>query len=174
LPGRNKAQAREAFLEPLRRSLSRLTTAQLLVSPEADIEALKLSRDPLPLRSTVIRDGVQLRLRHQYRFVEDDNASAAERWHVSTVAYDYRMSRADGSELLSWHWHPETGQQAPHMHVARGPVPRKVHLPTSRVSIESVIRLLLADLGVKARRADWPAVLSASEDSFLKYRRWHG
>jgi hypothetical protein len=151
-----------------------LTSAQFLVSLEADIEAMKLSRDALPLRSKTISEGLQLRLRHQYRFVEDSDAPAASRWHVSRVAYDYRLSRSDGPELLSWHWHPQTGLQPPHMHVARGPVPRRAHLPTARMSIESVIRLLLGDLGVNARRADWSGVLKASEDAFLKYRRWHG
>jgi len=35
-----------------------------------------------------------------------------EQWHVSTIAYDYRVGRADGGrELLSWH--PTTGVSFP-------------------------------------------------------------
>jgi hypothetical protein len=94
---------------------------------------------------------------------------------VSTVAYDYRLSRSDGAELLSWHWHPHILDfRWPHMHVARGPVSRRAHLPTGRVSIESVIRLLLMDLGVRSLRPDWAAVLDETEGLFLRYRRWSG
>jgi hypothetical protein len=89
------------------------------------------------------------------------------------VAYDYRLSREDGAEMLSWHWHPQTGLHLPHLHVARGPVPKAAHLPTARVSLESVIRLLVADLGVNPLRSDWSDVLTASEEPFVKHRRWH-
>src|ERR1017187_10613246 len=71
LPGRTRAQALEAFLTPLRRSLSCATAAQLLVSPSkragVESEALTLSQDPLQLRSDHLGDRVQLRLRHQFR-----------------------------------------------------------------------------------------------------------
>jgi len=176
LPGRTAAEAREAFLAPLRRSLSCLTDAQLFVSHPTvgGVEALLLSEDPLRLRSASISDGLQIRLRQQYGLVEDRAAPTDSRWHVSTVAYDYRLNRGDGAELLSWHWHPQTGLRSPHLHVTIGPVPRRAHLPTGRVSVESVLELLLGDLGVPARRPDWADVLGAAEAPFLEHRRWSG
>jgi len=42
------------------------------------------------------------------------------------------------------------------------------------VSIESVLRLLLDDLGVSAKRDDWAQILDAAEAPFIKYRRWSG
>jgi hypothetical protein len=160
-------------LAPLRRSLSCVTDAQLLVSHSGgEVVALRLSRDPLPLRSTHVAGGLQLRLRHQYRFVEDPEAPVRSRWHVSTVAYDYRLSRHDSAELLSWHWHPQTGLSTPHLHAAVDHIGRRAHLPTGRVSVESVLRLLLADLGVPSTREDWQAVLDAAEGPFIRHRRW--
>ena len=114
-----------------------------------------------------------LRLRHQFRSVKDPEARPGERWHVSTVAYDYRISRAeDSSELMSWHWHPTTGVSFPHVHIAADDLSRHVHVPTGRVSIEAVLRMLLGELGVSSKRAKWEQVLAASEAPFLKYRRW--
>ncbi len=133
-----------------------------------------LSEDPVELSSTVVPAGLRLRLRQQYRFVEDDDVPTAERWHVSTVAYQYRLDHADGTELLSWHWHPSSRVAHPHMHTAAGSLPLAAHLPTGRVSIESVLRLLLADLGVPARNAKWREVFDEAEDRFLAYRRWSG
>ena len=107
--------------------------------------------------------------------MEDAGAPPAERWHVSTVAYEYKLSRAEGdNELLSWHWHPSTGTPFPHLHMTgAGGIGRKMHVPSGRVSIESVLRMLIRELGVPARRADWAAVIDAAEGAFIKYRRWH-
>jgi hypothetical protein len=158
LPGRTARAADVAFLAPLRRALSCLTDAQLFVSPPAEVRVLLLSGGDLSggdlrLRSGAIPGGILLRLRQQFRSVEEPDADAAERWHVSTVAYDYRLSRAeDCSELLSWHWHPRTGVTFPHVHVAAADLSRKVHVPSGRVSIEAVLRMLLGELLVPARR----------------------
>lgn len=177
MPGSSRSEAREAFLEPLRRCLSCVTKAILLVSTSArpgDIEAFALSEDPLDLSSTVA-GALRLRLRQQYRLVKDDAAPRSQRWHVSTAAYSYRLEGADGQELVSWHWHPQTGVNYPHAHVNTGPViTAKAHLPTGRVSVESVLRMLLLDLGVPPQRGDWAEVLDTAEAPFLAHRRWSG
>jgi hypothetical protein len=54
------------------------------------------------------------------------------------------------------------------------PITRRAHLPTGRVSVESVLRLLLHDLGVTARRDDWGEVLDDAEPRYLTHRRWSG
>lgn len=175
MPGRSSGAAREAFLEPLRRALSCVTTAQLFVpgskSP-GDVEALALSEEPLRLRSTRIDGGVQLKLVQQFRLVCETPTA----WHVSTEAYFYRLNDGAGSELISWHWHPQTGVSYPHLHVAAGLLDRRAHLPSGRVSIESVLRLLLTDLGVPPTREhlhDYTRVLDETEATFITHRRWH-
>ncbi|MGH3341953.1 MAG: hypothetical protein ACRDPK_03540 [Carbonactinosporaceae bacterium] len=128
-----------------------------------------MSEDPVRLRSRRIAGGLQFKLRHQFRLVE----AGRKDWHVSTVAHAYRLNDNAGDELVTWHWHPGLrGVDYPHLHVTGGPVGRRAHLPSGRVSIESVLRLLLDDLGVPAKRDDYWQVLDASEGPFLRYRRW--
>jgi hypothetical protein len=145
------------------------------VSPPAELRVLALREDPLSLRSSSVSGGLLLRLRQQFRSVEDVEAAAGDRWHVSTVAYEYKLSRAEeGREMLSWHWHPSTGTPFPHVHInGAADIGRKMHVPSGRVSIESVLRMLVAELGVPARREDWAAVVDEAEGPFIKYRRWH-
>lgn len=179
MPGRTAKQADAAFLAPLRRALSCLTDAQLFVSPPAPVRALVLSGGSLAggdlrLRSPAVESGVLLRVRQQFRSVEEPDAPAADRWHVSTIAYDYRLSRgSDRSELLSWHWHPRTGVAFPHVHVAADDLSRRVHVPSGRVSIEAVLRMLVGELSVPPRRGDWAEVLAEAEARFVRHRRWH-
>lgn len=177
MPGRSPHAAREAFLEPLKRALSCITTAQLLarkVTSTDEVQALTLSEEPLRLRSTTM-GGLYLSLAHRYRLVSE----SAKNWHVSTVAYDYRLDDQNKRELISWHWHPAPlrGPDFPHVHVNDHPFGRHAHVPTARVSVESILRLLLTDLQVRPRAdhaGDYLAILEESERRFIEYRRWHG
>lgn len=130
--------------------------------------ALTLSQEPLRLRSASLGT-VQLILRQQFRIVRDERSS----FHVSTEAYFYRLNDANGRELAAWHWHPGQRVAYPHAHVDCNMLTSAAHLPTSRVSIESVLRLLLDDLGVTPKRADYAAVLDEAERPFIQQRRWH-
>jgi hypothetical protein len=154
----------------LRRALACITDAQLYVAGKSpgEVEALTLSRDPLPLNSPRI-GVVQLELGHQFRLVQD-----GDDWHVSTTAYRYHLLDGTGSELVGWHWHPGSGTDRPHIDVRADPIDRHVHVPAGRVSIESVLRLLVTDLQVTPRRGDFAAVLDEAEAMFMTYRRWHG
>src|SRR5664280_3148805 len=78
LPGRSPTQAREAFLAPLRLALNCVTRAQMYLSPASpgEPESLRLSQDPLLLSSSVVEGGLRLRLRHQFRVVEEDGGRA--------------------------------------------------------------------------------------------------
>lgn len=168
MPGRNPRDAREAFLAPLRRSLSCITAAQLFVAGKqaGETEALTLSDDPLPLNSGRIGT-VKLVLGHQFRVVKD-----GEGWHVSTTAYRYHLLDGSDRELIGWHWHPGTVTY-PHVHVDAGPIHRRVHVPTGRVSIESVLRMLVNDMDVPTIREDFREIFEDAERKFIEHRRWH-
>jgi hypothetical protein len=101
----------------------------------------------------------------QYEAVRQDRT-----WRVSSRAYDYRVDGQDGAELLSWHWHPAATFKRPHLHVAA--LDRRKHLPTGRVSLEAVLRLLLVEFDVRPRRGDWEGVLAAGETAFERSRTW--
>jgi hypothetical protein len=94
---------------------------------------------------------IQLMLTHSFRLVQD----APHDWRVRTAGYEYRINDADGRELAAWHWHPAPfpGPDFPHLHIAAASLGH-THLPTGRVSIESVLRLLIDDLKVPSRRTD--------------------
>src|SRR5690242_10594416 len=133
-------------------------------------EAFTLSQDPLCLRSSSGID-YQLRLLQQFHLVREDRD-----WRITTDAYQYRLDDGGGKELASWHWHPSTGNRYPHLHVPAGPIGGAAHMPTGRVSIESVLRVLLTDLAVKPTRdhaSDFLDVLDACEGPFIEHRRWH-
>jgi hypothetical protein len=51
----------------------------------------------------------------------------------------------------------------------------KVHFPAGRPTLESIIRLLINDFGIKPNTADdvWRPILKYSEDEFLKMARSH-
>jgi hypothetical protein len=78
---------------------------------------------------------------------------------------------------VAFHWHPENSGRVPWPHLHAFGVHESVdldrlHPPTGRVSIESVVRFLIEDLGVLPRRADWPAILERNEHLFHERRRW--
>lgn len=75
-----------------------MTKAQLYVpggKKPGDVEALALSEDPVHLRSGVSEGGLQLHIGHQFKVVQNE----AGVWHVSTVAYMYRLDDGGGCEL---------------------------------------------------------------------------
>lgn len=90
--------------------------------------------------------------------------------------YDFRVS--EGTELIAFHWHPGRDGQPdfPHLHVTSRPGPvriqRKHHVPTDRVSLESVVRFAIQDLGVRPLRPDWEQVLDAGQADFDARRSW--
>jgi hypothetical protein len=84
------------------------------------------------------------------------------------------------TEVLLFHWHPngKSTQQGPHLHVGSSQLTRsavvshKTHVPTGRVSLESVIELLISEFGVVPLRSDWQARLDESEQKFTQHRTW--
>jgi hypothetical protein len=55
-------------------------------------------------------------------------------------------------------------------------MPKQIHLPTGRVSMESVLRLLLDDLKVpvaKGHAGDYAKILAKAEGDFAGHRTWH-
>ncbi|MEX0782662.1 MAG: hypothetical protein WD557_08430 [Dehalococcoidia bacterium] len=81
------------------------------------------------------------------------------------MEYRYRLLVND-SELLVYHWNPggPEGRTYPHLHLGGGAevgnrVLTRAHIPTGEVGLPDVVRLLIEELSVRPRRADWRAVL---------------
>jgi len=132
-----------------------------------------VSEDPILLGSTAGSDArLQLSVQQQYELVEVEDPDRGP-WKVATRAYRYELSDSQGRELAGWHWHPSGSSpwRQPHLHL-RGGRFGECHLPTGRVSLEAVLRLLLAELDVRPLRDDWLAVLDEAEAVFREWRTW--
>jgi hypothetical protein len=98
---------------------------------------------------------------------------------VRSSGYWYQVRRADGPEVLAFHWHP-AGPGAnipfPHLHLGRAlgaiDIDPKAHVPTGRVSLEAVVAFLIRELGVRPLRPDWESVLAANQAAFDTTRTW--
>ena len=103
------------------------------------------------------------------------------RWRVTTRMYQYRLLDHGERELLTYHWQPGDfflGPDHPHLHVSAALSARATtsqtetidldgrHLPTARVSLEAVIRMLIEEFGVAPQRADWRDTLARTEGVF--------
>ena len=80
--------------------------------------------------------------------------------------YNYVVYDVERQEVLIYHWHPRGSSPivSPHLHLKQGarvgrPDVRDSHLPTGRISLGSLLRYLIRDLDVRARRPDWEFIL---------------
>ena len=84
--------------------------------------------------------------------------------------YGYALFDRNGTELLTWHFHPESAFSDiafPHLHVSatlrpatadgeRGVIPLdKIHLPTGMVALAAFVRMLIEEFGVEPLARDW-------------------
>ncbi len=177
MAGRTPREALAAFIDPLQRALSCVTRANLVYRPPwpRQVQALGASEEPIRLTTTTGGRGPSLYVEQQYQLVEAPGEHGP--WKVSTRAYRYRIDAAVRDELVLWHWHPTDREgrlhrePRPHLHAQVGEL-RGLHLLTGRVGLESVIRVLLTEFGVRPRRDDWQDVLDATEALFERWRTW--
>jgi hypothetical protein len=170
LAGRTADEARTTFIALTQRALSCLSDAVVYyrAAPVGQAEILIVSEDPLRLpRDT--GGGLQLTLDQQYTLVNEEGTRKA--WKVSTRGYRYQLSDDAGREIAAWHWHPQgrSRERRPHLHVADGPL-AGLHLPSGPIGVESIFRLLLAELNVRSRRTDWEQVLTEVDETFRAWR----
>jgi hypothetical protein len=186
LAGRDPDEAYRNFRDPMNEALGCITAGRLAVPQvhrfETDrVYAIVLRRgEPVRLRGVI---PLLFSLGHQFRIVETEDRDRGP-FKVRTVQYWYQFETSHRQELLAFHWTPDTDQTGqrryPHLHVGSSMIAsdaplfpdrfNKVHIPTNRVSLESVIRFSIEELGVQALRADWMAVLERTEGAFAHWR----
>jgi hypothetical protein len=179
MAGKNRQEARQNFLRPLQQALSCVTQAVLLAGKsvtDPTLEVLTLRNGPVRIG----RDGrFALNVGQQYRIVEYEGPHGP--WKVSTIGYAYTLEESAhlGMAILAYHWHPHGRSQItyPHLHIypcaeIRRPDGREAHLPTGWVALEEVLRLLIADFGVRPKRKAWTEVLQRTQAAFENWRTW--
>lgn len=106
-------------------------------------------------------------------------------WRLHTLSYSYHLleeASPDSRWIIRWEYvsHFQRRDEHPrhHVHIATvvdTPVGQmdldKLHLSTGWVTIEEVIRFLIAEMGVKPKIGDWDDQLLKSEALF---REWAG
>lgn len=172
-----------------------MTTQRLSVHPDGYepgvLYAVAFGRraEPVPLRAKAGGpSGLLFDLRHVYAIVPVASAAPRPMWRVTTKSYEYRILDSREEELLVYHWQPKDivrGPDYPHLHVsatvsamtsatARQSFPLdRCHLPTGRVSLESVVRVLVAEFGIAYRHRNWAARLNRTENAFRRDMTQH-
>lgn len=178
MAGRTPAEAVQAFVAPLQLALDCVTNAVLDVSGGYHVtdqpHALALAGgDPVDLAGDA---RLTLSVRQNYRIVESEGARGP--WKVQTSAYAYRVA-GPGGEMLVYHWHPQarSTHTRPHLHIGGGSgitsdALRRAHVPTGRIAVEELLRMLIEDLGVEPRRRDWSETLDSAQAGYEAWRTW--
>lgn len=168
-------------MPPLQRALSCVTDAVFVRSHDSTvpgaIRALNAPRAGFaPLRG---ENRLHLSVAIQYEVVPSPDPDRGP-WKVRTRKYMYHVVADDLTEVILFHWHPDgkSAEQGPHLHMGSSQltpnavVSSKAHVPTGRVSLESVLELLIQDFGVVPLRPDWQDTLASSRDEFHRWRTW--
>lgn len=182
MPGRNRAEAYRTFVEPIQAAVACLGPAKIIGTPNArSAEPGEICQWTLNGDEGMLRRQLRLRARMRFGYVDrggDSKVPAAERWKVTTLGYMYQIEVA-GERAFDYHWHPESALvQFPHMHAQRailrqdGVITSRAHLPSGRVALESVVRMLITEMGWPPAVSDWDQRLTLSESVFRLYSSW--
>lgn len=167
--------ARRASLAPFQRAVSCISKAviQRGHTGEGVSDFWSLGERYVPLGGRV-----QLEFSFYHPYTVREVLDAPGQWAVRSSGYSYQLRERAGREIIAFHWHPGRRGQPdfPHLHITSQvgavQIPAKSHVPTGRVSIESVIRFLIEELHVRPLRPNWDRVLIEGEQSFNDRRNW--
>ena len=142
------------------------------------------SMNSSPLRS---RHAINLIVGHMIEIHETGSEIAQHRFAVRINAYIYGFTRIDRSgdevEILHFHWDrlPSPGNLYPpgHLHLGQGILAKptflragdfhRAHVPTGRVSLESIIRFAITELEVEPLNGSWARVLADTESQTMMF-----
>ena len=135
------------------------------------------------LRRSDHRSSLLLAVTQGYRILRNSEVGEQPDFRLTITLYYYTIMSIDGREIVSFQWHPNSGGvDSPHLHIGslmidtnRHDLGRRfsrLHLPTSRVSIEQVIEALITQFDLTPMRADWRSVLDEGLGAFTQSRTW--
>lgn len=174
MAGRTPYEATLEYLESHQRMLSPVTNQVMQnfggYHPAERPHRMYLGRGE-PVRMG-IRSQFGLSLKQYYRLAALTSVESHARWTVVLTSYFYEFTSLDGQAILSYHWHPDSGQRAshPHLHLDAGARVGRVelqraHFPTNLISVADIVRFAIEELGVEPRRHDWEAMLVQAESA---------
>lgn len=182
-------QAYNRYIDRLERALGCISAKRLVLAEptkfqlNADYPLVLNNNDPVLLRGEV---NVYLSAGQRFRIVEDKEVKQGP-YRVHTVEYWYQIDCPKDTEIFTYHWKPESTttplEREPHIHLGSSVVANdvvlmrkqfsKLHIPTGRVSIESVVRFLIGEIKVQPIVNEWETVLDEGQQLFDTFRRRH-
>jgi hypothetical protein len=118
--------------------------------------------------------GFLLQIRHVVSVAPTSVGSRGDR-QIGILRYHYALLDRKESELLVYHWHPDSeGPDYPHLHVSASLIAQvdaqtrrnidldKLHIVTGHIALQAFIRMLITEFQVKPLRADWRERVAAS------------
>lgn len=183
MPGRTPYLAVDAFLDPLRSALACVAQTKIIVTSSGRREVDQEHWWALPGDDGYIRLGgpgrLQMFARMRYKIITDKRKDYGP-YRVTTRGYMYGLRSPDNREVLQYHWHPsgQSHEQMPHLHIGSAQIADDAviseshHLPTGRITFESVIRMAIKEFRVEPLHEDWEDRLMAAETPHILYRSW--
>jgi hypothetical protein len=173
--GKDSREAIEVFAHPIQQTLKCITSSFIgfggAVSPFGKIGTLHF----LPEANAVL-NGTKLRLFFSQRYESGQDSKRDQLWRVRTRGYIYTVNECKNDsfrEIFSYQWHPDSKVVVPHVHFKEGePMISKAHLPTGRISVESLVEFLIEDLGVKPASKNWKTTITHNRDQFERQGEW--
>jgi hypothetical protein len=182
MPGKTAKEAIEVFAGFLNETLSCLTDRRLLAHQGANNTFILLYQEPVRLLSL---SGIPFYLNvTQVCNAErrDDGTFKAHTREYSYVFSDSAVASKYG--ILAYHWHPDIfALRYPHLHIKITPlvgspeIERKIsraHFPTSRVSLEDFVYLLLKYYDIRSphHHSRYRSILNKNRGEFSKGATW--
>lgn len=158
--GKNKREAYESFVGPLKRAISCVAKGKVVSTADSG-EGGTISLSPAPF--SIPGSPYSLFITHSFHYVPYEVKS----WRVSSLRYEYAIEvTKTGQEIVAFHWEGFGNGVVPYPHLHTGvanELTRKAHLPTGRVPLEDVIYFLISDLGIPPLQKNWQEILQEAK-----------
>jgi hypothetical protein len=180
LSGDTEANARERHKHYLQLALSSVTQgpyffwARPPLATDQALWSLDSSPSPIPLKRRT-GDPIYLTVTQSLRMKKHKRE-----WRMSTQQYIYNVADVEDAHqyLFAWHWHPPLGRPECHLHARAALVDGTnldgKHLPSSRVTLEDVLRFLVSEWDVEPVSVDWAQILEETQRTHERYKSWWG
>lgn len=185
----DRYEAVDSFVRLLRRTAACVTEVPLIAQPASpDLFHIALVDNiPVDVQTESGYPNLKFSIVHDCRPVPHPDVAGA--YTVSSAYYAYAVHDLEEAEILTYHWHPagESPVTFPHLHLPSqiGPIsvaslgrePAEMHLanlhiPTGRVLLEDVVRVLIEEFNVRPLTQSWENTLALNAEIFREIQRW--
>ena len=172
MSGKNEKEAADNFVNFFQETVSCLTKQGLTAHQQSKKLYKVWLQPPAELKT---KSGARLIVSITQVFGVTADPADPKKFKVRTREYSYVLRRLEDheeKEILSYHWHPhDSDVHSPHLHVRCVP---RVHFPTSRISLEDFVWMVLTYYGAKSpmKRSEWKPILEKNKKAFEKFASW--